>query len=225
MSCSLFLRMRTLRLSVRRWRTSTQFDNAAGNGIPNSNTCFDWPIRRQNGHCFKQRSWRPGGLLLPVWCSLAIQHTPHCLICMSAFCHSALLLKRGEAAQLTLQYQRAQGAALAMESASILSTLLRHISSVAVLPDILASYQSLRVPRARRTKQRSRQMHDMCQLDDGPAQMERDRILREDKPAEGFPNPWADPEFQEWMWAFDARTAAESAWEDFISTRMRPQAP
>lgn len=83
-----------------------------------------------------------------------------------------------------------------------------------MLPETLALYQNLRVPRARRTRQRSKQMHDICQLVDGPVQKERDRKLQEDKPAEGFPNPWADPEFQEWMWAFDARATAENALED-----------
>ena len=64
-------------------------------------------------------------------------------------------------------------------------------------------------------------MRDMCQLVDGSAQRERDRTLREDEPAEGFPNPWADPEFQEWMWAFDAKAAAESAFENLSGNRTK----
>ena len=59
-------------------------------------------------------------------------------------------------------------------------------------------------------------MHDICQLVDGSAQEERDRVLREDKSGEEFPNPWADPNFQNWMWAFDARLTAEVAWQEFI---------
>lgn len=62
-------------------------------------------------------------------------------------------------------------------------------------------------------------MRDISQLVDGPAQEERDRTLKEDKPGDGFPNPWADPGFQEWMWAFDARATADSAWEDFSGKR------
>ena len=102
----------------------------------------------------------------------------------------------------TVCNQRAQGAALALESAHTRSTLLQHKESVAALPELLALYQKLRVPRVLRTRQRNRQMHDVCQLVDGLAQRERDRTLEEDEPAEGFPNPWADPEFHEWIWSF-----------------------
>ena len=55
----------------------------------------------------------------------------------------------------------------------------------------------------------------MCQLVDGPAQKERDRILREEKPGVDFPNPWADPGFQDWMWAFDAKRVAEMVWNEW----------
>ena len=58
-------------------------------------------------------------------------------------------------------------------------------------------------------------MHDMCQLVDGPAQRERDRVFQEEKPRDGFPNPWADPGFQEWMWAFDAKRVAEMVWNEW----------
>ena len=64
----------------------------------------------------------------------------------------------------------------------------------------------------------------MCQLVEGSAQRERDKVLQDNKPRQGFPNPWADPEFQEWMWAFDARATAESAWEDFSFKKMKIQA-
>jgi len=69
----------------------------------------------------------------------------------------------------------------------------------------------MRAPRARRMRQQSNYMHDICQLIDGPAQIERDRVFREEQPGEGFPNPWADPGFQRWMWDFDAKATAERA--------------
>ena len=62
-------------------------------------------------------------------------------------------------------------------------------------------------------------MHDMCQLVDGPGQEERDRIFREQQPRNGFPNPWADPEFQQWMWTFDAREAASRAWQQYCQDK------
>ena len=62
-------------------------------------------------------------------------------------------------------------------------------------------------------------MHDMCQLVDGSAQKERDRVFREERPGEGFPNPWADPGFQQWMWAFDARATAQRSWEKYCQDK------
>lgn len=106
---------------------------------------------------------------------------------------------------------------MALESSYVISCLLSKMKSLSQLPSILRLYVSIRQPRARRTKQRSLHMHDTCQLPDGPAQRERDRILKEEKPGLGFPNPWADPEFQEWMWGFDAKAETERAWDDLCS--------
>ena len=56
-------------------------------------------------------------------------------------------------------------------------------------------------------------MHDMCQLEDGPGQIERDRAFREDEPGDGFPNPWADPGWQRFMWGLDCGREARTCWE------------
>ena len=131
---------------------------------------------------------------------------PHCRTCTYPLCK--LQIRNN-----LLRHLRAQGAALALESAHTLSTLLQNISEPTQLPALLDLYTQLRIPRARRTRQRSKDMHDICQLVDGPAQRERDRVFREEEPGEGFPNPWADPGFQEWMWAYDAEAVAQRAWE------------
>lgn len=55
-------------------------------------------------------------------------------------------------------------------------------------------------------------MHDMCQMEDGPEQLERDRMFVEDEPMEGFPNPWADPTWQNFMWGYNGEQAAEKCW-------------
>ena len=106
---------------------------------------------------------------------------------------------------------RAQGAALAFGPAITLSTVLQDIETPTQLNSLLVLYESLRISRARRANWRSKQMHDICQLRDGPEQRERDRKLREEDPTEGFPNPWADPEFQTGMWGFDAMAVAQRA--------------
>ena len=102
---------------------------------------------------------------------------------------------------------------MALESGYVISCLLSKVTSLSQLPFILRLYASIRQPRTRRAKQRSHEMRDTCQLPDGPAQRERDRVFKEEKPGPGFPNPWADPEFQQWMWGFDARAETESIWQ------------
>ena len=51
---------------------------------------------------------------------------------------------------------------------------------------------------------------------DGPAQMERDRQLQQDPPSEGYPNRWADPVYQRWLFEYDPLAEVEKAW----STRL-----
>ena len=50
-------------------------------------------------------------------------------------------------------------------------------------------------------------------MHDGERQRERDRQLLEQEPFEGYPNPWADPVFQEFLFGYDAETEVEAAWE------------
>ena len=38
--------------------------------------------------------------------------------------------------------------------------------------------------------------HDILEMPDGPAQIERDRQLCHDMPKHGFPFAWADPDLQ-----------------------------
>lgn len=112
---------------------------------------------------------------------------------------------------------RAQGAALAFESACILSLLLARHPPLAALPGLLNAFSVARIPRAAAIRDRSKQMHDLCQLTDGPSQIERDRVLREERPFEGFPNPWADPKWADFMWRFDAKAEAEQIWSRCFS--------
>ncbi|KAI4217660.1 MAG: hypothetical protein LQ351_000256 [Letrouitia transgressa] len=126
--------------------------------------------------------------------------------------HLGKFILIGDSAHATLPYL-AQGAALALESAYILSVLLQHITNLEQLPRILALFEKSRIPRSVRTREYSKYLHDMCQLVDGPAQMERDRIFREEQPGKGFPNPWSDLEFQEFAWDFDATAEADRIWK------------
>ena len=110
---------------------------------------------------------------------------------------------------------------MALESAYTLTVLLAHHPTRKLLPSLFAAYTKMRLSRTLCARQRSKQMHDTCQLVDGFEQQERDRVLKEEEPGEKFPNPWADPGFQNWMWSFDAISAAEECWEVWEATEFQ----
>lgn len=58
-------------------------------------------------------------------------------------------------------------------------------------------------------------------MEDGTRQQERDRQLTEQEPFEGYPNRWADPVFQEWLFGYDAFAEVERAWKRY-QTGMFP---
>ena len=99
---------------------------------------------------------------------------------------------------------RAQGAAIGLESASVLSYLLSSATHPSQIPELLYLNNSLRQPRVRRIIEASKRAGEMWMLPDGPLQVERDRVFLEKK-GEGYPNMLEDPEFQEWLWGVDAR--------------------
>ena len=53
-------------------------------------------------------------------------------------------------------------------------------------------------------------------MHDGESQSERDRQMLEEEPFEGFPNPWADPIFQDWLFGYDAEKEVEGAWGRYL---------
>lgn len=52
-------------------------------------------------------------------------------------------------------------------------------------------------------------------MTDGERQRERDRQLTEHEPFEGYPNRWADPVFQEYLFGYDAFAEVDMAWERY----------
>jgi salicylate hydroxylase len=128
----------------------------------------------------------------------------------------------GDACHATLPYL-AQGAAQAIEDGAVLGHLLERIEHKYQIPDVLAIYETLRKPRATRVVQGSSHMgHKIVHLSDGPKQKERDRQLLafQDKPFEGYQNPWRDPVFQKFLFAYDAREEVEKAWEIYLEGRF-----
>ena len=52
-------------------------------------------------------------------------------------------------------------------------------------------------------------------MTDGERQRERDRQLTEQEPFEGYPNRWADPVFQEYLFGYDAFAEVDKAWDRY----------
>ena len=109
-------------------------------------------------------------------------------------------------------YDRAQGAAQALEDAAVLAELLSKLQEKSQIPDILALYEGLRKPRVMQVKRRSKATKDINSMLDGPLQEERDRQLSHCEPFEGYPNPLADPVFSKWLFDYDVAQEANNAW-------------
>ena len=58
-------------------------------------------------------------------------------------------------------------------------------------------------------------MKDVHGYVDGPLQQNRDRQMLQHQPFKGFPNAWADPALQAWMWGYDAFDEAGKSWEKY----------
>ena len=88
---------------------------------------------------------------------------------------------------------------------------LEHRSQIA---DVLIIYERLRKNRTTRVVQGSTLSRDIFHMEDSERQRERDRQLRQ-KPFEQYPNRWADPVFQTWLFGYDAYCEAERAWVQY----------
>lgn len=94
----------------------------------------------------------------------------------------------------------------------MLGELFDRIERKSQIPVALSCYEELRKKRTTRIVQESAALRTTFHMDDGEAQRERDRRLRDDEPAEGFPHRWADPEFQQWLFGYDAFEEVEMVW-------------
>ncbi|KAA8910288.1 hypothetical protein FN846DRAFT_555513 [Sphaerosporella brunnea] len=128
----------------------------------------------------------------------------------------------GDACHATLPYL-AQGAAQAVEDGGVLGGLLSHVTAADRnnLRPALDAYERLRKARTTAVVKGSTALQNIFHMLDGPTQQERDRILVEDKPTEGFPNRWRDPVFQKFLFGYDAFSEAEKAWKSLEETYNR----
>ena len=115
---------------------------------------------------------------------------------------------------LLTSFLSAQGAAQAVEDGAVLGALMERLENPAQIPDILAIYERLRKHRTTRVVRGSTLSRDIFHMEDSDRQRERDRQLRQ-KPFEQFPNRWADPVFQPWLFGYDAYGEVERAWVQY----------
>lgn len=111
---------------------------------------------------------------------------------------------------------RAHGAAMGMESASVLGNLLLQTQSPAQVHDVLRLYNKCRLPRTEIVRRASKKMGDIWHMPDGPVCDERDRELLNDVPTIGFPNLLSDPCFQSWLWSYDPKEEAEIMYASYF---------
>jgi salicylate hydroxylase len=123
----------------------------------------------------------------------------------------------GDACHATLPYL-AQGAAQAVEDGAVLGGLLGKVTAKDKdnLRPLLDSYERLRKARTTAVVKGSTALQNVFHMADGEAQQERDRVLLEDKPSEGFPNRWRDPVFQKFLFAYDGFKEAEREWDSVL---------
>ena len=99
----------------------------------------------------------------------------------------------------------------------MLGALFERMESSSQLRHLLIMYERLRKKRTTAVVKGSTRLQDTFHMPDGPRQEERDRHLVEWKPFKGYPNPWADPVFQPYLFGYDADKEVEEAWERYKS--------
>lgn len=120
----------------------------------------------------------------------------------------------GDACHPTLPYL-ASGAAMAVEDGAVLGRLMAKITDPSELPAFLKMYESLRKTRTTTVVKRSTFYQEIFHCHDGPAQETRDRMFRQLPPQEGYPNQWADPVFQKWLWGYKIEDEVEHAYQSW----------
>lgn len=82
------------------------------------------------------------------------------------------------------------------------------------MSDILKIYEKLRKERTAKVVQKSADFRVIFHMEDGPLQQERDRVLLDDKPSEGFPFLFADPSIQDFLFGYNVTGEVDHAWEN-----------
>ncbi|KAI1140006.1 hypothetical protein F5Y05DRAFT_376846 [Hypoxylon sp. FL0543] len=116
----------------------------------------------------------------------------------------------GDAAHAMTPYL-AQGASQSIEDGAFLGLLFPNDATESSIPTLLKLFCDVRQPRSLLARARAEEVGNILEMTDGPAQRERDRRMHQEVPNEGFPNPYADPVLQSWLYAYDMRADLANA--------------
>ena len=94
----------------------------------------------------------------------------------------------GDAAHAMLPYA-AQGASMGIEDSACFIECLSRARSTSDIPKLLRFFQKIRQPRVESIKNKSKAMHKMSHLPDGPAQEARDKVFNK-RPFYSAPLQW-----------------------------------
>ena len=111
-------------------------------------------------------------------------------------------------------FPSAQGAAQAVEDGAALGALFENLDSLDQLPDLMRVFEKVRKPRTTRITNDSTSMRSIFNLPDGDLQRKRDRQLTTMRPFVGYPNRWADPDFQPWLLGYDVEIDVLDEWRN-----------
>ncbi|KAH7089249.1 salicylate hydroxylase [Paraphoma chrysanthemicola] len=116
----------------------------------------------------------------------------------------------GDSIHATLPYL-AQGAAMAIEDASVLGTIFSHLDRVEELPELLRLYHATRLDRVHTIQRGSWTNRFFIHMGKGPMLNMRTKIFAVGD-YNGSPNLMANTLFTNWLYSYDAVAEAERAW-------------
>ena len=104
---------------------------------------------------------------------------------------------------------------MAVEDAAALAESLRWMPHRAMLPQAVATFERVRIPRLKQIHEASLLHEYTMHLQDGPEQRARDKAMEKEVRGEHFissPNQWSDPTVQNWVYSYRPAVDIRRAW-------------
>jgi salicylate hydroxylase len=109
------------------------------------------------------------------------------------------------------------GAAMAVEDAAALAESLRFATKKEMVPQAVAVFEQVRIPRVKQVHEASIKHGYTLHLSDGPEQQSRDKAMEKEVNGEHFissPNQWSDPTVLSWLYPYKPAVAVRKAWTE-----------